>query len=71
MKLAKGSLQIPACRQYGRRRDYGLTIFAYSLSAFQAPSHIKRWPRGKPSGENSRPTPPPPPSFILIFTCIY
>ena len=47
MKLAKGSLQIPACRQYGRRRDYGLTIFAYSLSAFQASSHIKRWPRGK------------------------
>ena len=46
MKLAKGSLQIPACRQYGRRRDYGLTIFAYSLSAFQASSHIKRWPRG-------------------------
>ena len=48
------------------RRDYGLTIFAYSLSAFQASSHIKRWPRGKPSGENSRPAPPP--SFILIFT---
>ena len=41
-----------------------LTIFAYSLSAFQASSHIKRWPRGKSWRRENVLTPP---SHIKTF----